>query len=363
MSTNSMDTDDEPEVETVSANGYDFLVVSSRTYDDITEVRFGVPSNDGRRALALSCILFAVSDDPTTPITLEWVGYYPGCATPTLSEDGGTVAMMRSMLDWLRTKFPRHDRIHLMDTSKLNRCYQAVVRYRGKTHIGVQSLPDTTTSMSSTAQQPIELAYHSVLLYGQTWYQRHFGATLVPRPTIAPENRIDLRRAQHASHNASSSFQDPETTLRECREILERPPDDEVDFEGFWNAFVRPHPYATRSDRWLDNAKDTMRQLWDEMRVSQGTWQTFFRAVNEQVGCGVFKPIIEYFAKDAEHGLGLNMSSWSWEIRLPATRGGGRRASVARATRANNDVRKAALTFFDSVDRLRRWEQVPLNFS
>jgi hypothetical protein len=90
-----------------------------------------------------------------------------------LDQGAGTVEMLQASLKWVCTKFPDIDEIHLTDKSyvPINDDYS-------------MALPE-----------------YSMLAYGKTWYQRHFGAILDARsPTtqkiIEAYQRLRIRAVQ-----------------------------------------------------------------------------------------------------------------------------------------------------------------------
>ena len=313
--------------ELITVGGLTFLYHQQTNKDaGETWVRFGIPKQNGvvKHCVALSCVTFVVFDDAAAPITLDWVGYHPRCAEPELPESSGSADMLRLAVHTIFERFPERTSISFSDTSKLNRCYEAAVPRAGAC---------TYSPSPSAPPVAIPLSYHSVLLHGRTWYQRHFGA----RP-------ISRRGA------------DPETELSRVRAFLEQPL-PQGGFQNFWDT----HVAFTDSPRirWWTAAggvRDAMEAAW----VDAASWHAFFRAVNDALGCGVFQPIIDSLLMGPiPEGLQLNMNMWEWQItrRNNTMTGGGSRRLVTSACTATPEVVRAGKVLFAAADRMRRWEQ------
>jgi hypothetical protein len=236
---------------------------------------------------------FTVPDAPQEPIGLQWVGFETKCATPDLAEGGGSVAMTRAAIKYVFGRWPQRDRMQLTDDSKLKRCKAGLhPRY----HSGGSDLRDIV----------VPLAYHSLMLHGATWYQRHMAAEL-----IAQDEPARIRRLQ---------------VLQEVRDRLAtRLPQTPGAFEAWMAEFVVPATISP-SFAWMRGSDVTsaMRGAYE----ASGSWFEFYRNVNARCGCGVFAILVDTVLRNppSEGGMGLNMNTWTWEIRRQAAAGGAARA-------------------------------------
>ena len=279
--------------------------------------RFGFP--EGVNRVTEACMTFLVDVD-TPYISLQWASHNPRCATSgDLPESSGTVVMVRAACWSMMRMQPRREAIHLMDDTKLKRCIRGLAPRASRN--GLLGLPLVRVSLS----------YHSVLLYGETWYQRKMGAVVF-------------------------SPLDGHARLAAVRtELSLAPPSGPDAFDEFWRAYM---PEDVPFYAWLRAIKPTMARLYAEL--DGGSWMTYFRAVNASCGCGVFSILENSFARGR---LRLDMTSWSWSIPRATVEGYPQdtwsRIEAARIVHQNgggSDVANAAREFFDAVDRFREWE-------
>ena len=321
-------TRDNDRYEVVTVGDLAFLY-NQRVQDGVTWVRFGVPRQAGVERPALACVTFVVGDDEQEDIALEWVGYRPDCSEPDLPEVSGSAEMLRAAIGVVFARFPGRDGIRFSDTSRLNRCYEALAPRASRASVNPRLVPP------DAAPVPVPLSYHGILLHGQTWYQRHFGARPVSRWDSDPESKLEGVRSALAAQR----------------------PTADGSFERFWADHVLVAPGSAHG-RWLDGpsgVREAARACWEA--TSGGSWHAFYRCLNDAVGCGVFAPIIDSVlrAKPPE-GLDLNMISWQWRIARDAHDAG---ASVGGGRRgAPPAQRRAADALFAASDRLRDWETV-----
>lgn len=269
-------------------------------YGGQTIIRIGFPKGPA------SCMTFIVSDaEPQAPIGMMWVGFESKCATPDLPEEGGGVAMTRAAIKYVFELFPERDCIQLTDDSKIKRC-----KAGGR---GIYPRRTPSTLMTNNLRDiAVPLAYHSLMLYGATWYQRKFGADVTT-----------IRQRQ---------------VLQDVRRRLETRPPPGL-FDAWMEEFILP---ATISPTlaWVrgDELTSEMRAAYDEA----SSWFDFYRKVNARCGCGVFAILIETVLRNppSEGGMGLNLSTWTWDIhRQPALavaggRGGGGGCGCTKSARA-----------------------------
>ena len=315
----------------------------------VTMYRFGFPEYSNMNE---SCMAFLVHHN-STEISLQWVSHSPKCIeSGELPESRGSQVMVRATCCFMMRMRPECNTITLMDDSKLKRCVKGL-----NARTGAQQ-------QTNTLGMPlvrVSLAHHSIMLYGETWYQRKMNAVIV-HPRTGPDELASVRK-----------------------KLAMRPPPGDFD-EVFWKKYM---PDETNLYfEWLDDVKPTMARLYEEASTdTQSDWMTYFRSVNDACGCGVFSVLEGKFARDM---LGLEMSTWVWSIsretieaydrdntswigRLTITDGiaapvqrGGRKpgggskttgggskttggASATRMTRASDDL-------FEAVDHLRAWE-------
>ena len=314
-----------PVYSTLSIPGLGDLLVHESRDGPMRVVRVGLPC----RVLARSCVTFLVPPDDDEQIVLDWVGYDSACTVDrAMPEHGGaTVVMLGAAIRLLFDMFPRRAFVELMDTSDIPRCFADATARRPP---GQTSMPDVP-AVGGRVKLRVPLAYHSFLLHGQTWYQRHFGAEVAPLP--------EYRRAE----------EQPEAAMARVRRALaQRVPDGPERFDAWFERHVASG--QSRAAAWLSGPmlKDAMRRAW----VQGGRWTDFFRRVNDACGCGVFSVLCDSVARES---LGLNMRTWSWRIpRAAHVGGGGGGRAVSVGLRAVPAARRAAASaFFRSMDRLR----------
>ncbi len=96
------------------------------------------------------CMMLTIQDGFSNEAVLQDLMYYSTCSAPRQLERGaGTVAMVKSAFTAVMNRFPDVSKIVLQDKS-----------YYPDARRGNLPLPE-----------------YSALAHGQTWYQRHFGAT------------------------------------------------------------------------------------------------------------------------------------------------------------------------------------------
>lgn len=313
-----------------------FVVHTSHDAGDrVHRLRFGLPG--GR--LQQACVYFVVPDDGRKPMQLEWVGHDDKCSDPDLPDRGGTKVMLEAALRLLRMHFPgrRNGEVRFSDSSKLLRCYPEPPH-------APRDLEAIRTSMHprapGAAPEPVSLAYQSVLLYGSTWYQRHFGAF-----------PLDLQYAEEHEERPADAL------ARVARELA-RPPEgagDERAFRGWFERYVGvAHDAGRPHMRWLRSARvvDALRAAWMRPPAS---WNAFFREANDALGCAVFGVLNDTFAR---RRLRLDMNRWEWAIPPPPpaqtqtqTQAGGSALAASRA------ARRRAVAFFRAADRAREAER------
>lgn len=275
----------------LSLSGLKFLI-HRRTTHYGTELRFGVP--DARMHQA--CVFFIVPEDPELPIQLEWVGHNPACSVPDLPERGGTVAMLKGALAVLWADFPDRRLVHLTDNSMLLRCYPDDPHADAATAAAAASL--ATTGANRPPPPPVSLAYHSVLLYGRTWYERHFGAHPLS-DGHRPKPQDELRRVAAALAGRQSGGW------------------TSAGFDAWFDANVGGVRRPQSDPRWAWLYGPTRACMRDAWTRAPSSWNAFFRDVNERCGCAVFRVLNQTVARGR---LGLDMGPWTWEIRRPPPR-------------------------------------------
>jgi hypothetical protein len=240
-----------------------------------TYVRIGFPTQ--QRTLAMTCVFFIVPHDPTEPIDLQWVGFKPTCASPDINNG---VMLMKAAIHYIFEMFPNHaEGIQLTDDSKLTMCKTGV---SGRTY-----------AAHNARDIAVSLAYHNILLYGQTWYQRHFGAYVVShKPEIKNENT---------------------SKLDEIRRIL-KSQKQKTDFGEWFDTYVLSMTNGRRGFDWA--SCDAMRTALESIYTKTDTWMDFFQAVNTECGCGIFFVLIETVLRNSpsQGGFGLNMGTWTFQI-------------------------------------------------
>ena len=276
--------------------------------------RFGNPQSGYE-----SCMAFLVHPD-STQVSLQW--------THCIDSGDLPVVMVRATCFSMMEMRPECRTITLMDDSKLKRC--------------VQGLSPRVQRTFGLPLVRVSLAHHSIMLYGETWYQRKMNAVLV-HPRNGPAELAAVREKLSAP--------------------LPRGDFDDV----FWNKYM---PDETNLYfEWLSEVKPTMRRLYDAA-ASSSDWMAYFRAVNEECGCGVFSVLEGKFARGM---LGLEMSTWVWSISRAtveayANDGSSWMRSMdvevidAPPTMNGGGVDAASMMsetdrYFDAVDRLRAWEE------
>jgi hypothetical protein len=276
-----------------------------------TIVRIGFPLNPKMRKLATACMTFIVPDETQEPIGLQWVGFESKCATPDIPEDGGGVAMTRAAIEYILERFPERDRIQFTDDSKLKRCKAGLLPRRSLSSAA-------TTNFQNIRDVVVHLAYHNLMLYGATWYQRHFGAEIT-----ALDESAKIQQQQMLQH------------VRDHLDI--QTPRGKGAFDAWMAKFVLPATISP-SLAWMRGHEITseMRAAYEE----SGSWFDFYRNVNARCGCGVFAILIETVLRNPPSvgGMGLNMATWTWEIRRKTVGG----SSSGRKRGGHMSLRKAA---------------------
>lgn len=122
--------------------------MSVTLYKTLYTIQYGDPMNrEG------PCIEITYDSKRECVINLENVGYYPRCTKGPLMDRGeATREMLQSILKLCVEAFPACKKIVFKDVSNFD-CDDGQVL----------------------------LSYHHLLLYGQTWYEKHFGARLSDR--------------------------------------------------------------------------------------------------------------------------------------------------------------------------------------
>lgn len=234
--------------------------------------------------------------------------------------------------------------MHLTDNSQLLRCYPAVPHADAATARAAERIH--STGINRPPPPPVSLAYHSVMLYGRTWYERQFGA----RPVRRERDPRTGRRAFVRDERAAAE-------LARVRAALALAPAEgwtAAAFDAWFDEHVADdRPLHDPRWAWLyGDTRDCMRDAWLRRPAS---WSAFFREVNARCGCAVFAVLVETVAKGA---LGLHMGTWLWEIRrppasaaAPAMAGGG--GALRRP--APPALAKAGAAFFRASQRA--WER------
>jgi hypothetical protein len=333
-----------PVYSTLSVPGLGDLLVHESRDGPMRVVRVGLPD----RVLARSCVTFLVPPDDEEPIALDWVGYDSACTVGAAMSDGGgaTVAMLGAAIRLVFDMLPRRTHIELMDTSDIPRCFADATARRAGTL--------SSAGGGTRVKLRVPLAYHSILLHGHTWYQRHFGAEVVPFPAYrarteeAPDAamaRVRRALAQPVPTVADSLSRSLSDGLSDAADT----PDAEFD-AWFERHVTLGQSRGVTATAWLfdPRLKAAMRGAWRQ----GGRWTDFFRRVNDACGCGIFSTLCDSVARES---LGLNMRTWSWRIpRAAHVGGGGGGRAVSVGLRAVPAARRAAASaFFRSMDRLR----------
>lgn len=240
-----------------------------------TLVRIGFPTQ--QRSLAMACVFFIVPHDATEPIDLQWVGFKPTCASPDI---GGGTTLMKAAIQYIFETFSGHSEgIQLTDDSKLTTC---------KTLLGRHA-----KNIGGGRDITVPLAYHNILLYGQTWYQRHFGAYVVSyKPEISEENV---------------------SKLNEIVNIL-KSSKERTGFDDWFETYVLSMTNGRRGFEWA--SCDDMRNAIESVYTQTDTWTEFFQGVNARCGCGIFFVLVETVLRNStsQGGMGLNMGTWTFQI-------------------------------------------------
>jgi len=127
----------------------------------------------------------------------------------------------------------------------------------------------TDKSWFECRNRNVHLCNHNFLLYGKTWYQRHFEAT----------NRSGLT----------------ERTMKRFDRVLSKKPTER--FSVFWGRFDK----LIRNSSCYKDIRDrlgTIRQMYETC----DDWHDFFRNVHEQVGCFFFVPMLKHLFSYFSYG-------------------------------------------------------------
>lgn len=121
-------------------------------WDSMTSIFIGNPKLKPK-----PCVDIAIIDDEAI---LQDLQYMSTCSANNFPKRGqGTIEMLQASLKWVCTRYPELKEIRLTDKSYI-----------------------------PTNESIIPLPEYSMLVHGQTWYQRHFGA--IPDPSSAVTKKI-----------------------------------------------------------------------------------------------------------------------------------------------------------------------------
>jgi hypothetical protein len=200
-------------------------------------------------------------ENETRELLLSKVTYKPSCKFGGHMLRGqATITMLKGLLAFAMKMISGYAYIIFMDDS----------------HIDCE-LPGT----AHKAQIP--LAYFEFILYGKTWYEKHFGATL-DEQDVERMRKIDVANG-----------------------LLMRPVDG--DFVPFWRKMVRLGNQLRRL-QWYKNLEQTSKELFELHKEHKQSWRSFFYEIlgkygkvsstlGENIGCSLFTtmmtPIQEMF--------------------------------------------------------------------
>lgn len=141
----------------VKTLNYEFILRIT-TADNLVQVQYGDPTNQEGPCMELS-----YDTNMPTKIELENMMYVSRCSVDEhLQKGSGTVEMMRSMIAICKLLMPSAKRMYFKDASEF-----------------------------PCNDQRMFLAHYSLLLHGQTWYERHFQAVMKNK---AYRERLDVFR-------------------------------------------------------------------------------------------------------------------------------------------------------------------------
>lgn len=219
------------------------------------------------------CVRISIDmGDPEKELLMGGLSFKPSCALDsTLARGSGTISMIKAALIFAMKMNPELKYIVFSDDSHFD-CM----------------IPSEPTYIT------IPLHTHNFLLYGQTWYQRVFGA--VPADNGRWVQQIG-------------------PSLVELRKPLPNT------FDDLWN--INTSNISKKTDGWVFDAKKEMMTIFESMRASGATCMDYLRAIfskesllakkyGENVPCSMFyllmQKLVDYF--NVPH---FQMTQWKIE--------------------------------------------------